>query len=82
MKIETNIIYLNTCDRNYAESLSGRVFNSIEDLKMKFTYDGIDLCGIQPLTEFQDEWNDTDDDVVGLRVPLMSSMISYVYIVK
>jgi len=82
MKIETNIIYLDTNDRGYAERLSGEIFNSIEELKRQFVNDGINLRGIQLLHEFQDEWNDTDDDIEGLRESLMTSMISYVYITK
>ena len=82
MKIETNIIYLDTSDRGYAERLSGEIFNSIEELKRQFVNDGINLRGIQLLHEFQDKWNDTDDDIEGLRESLMTSMISYVYITK
>jgi len=34
------------------------------------------------LHEFQDEWNNTDDDIDGLKDSLMTSMITYIYIVK
>lgn len=82
MRIETNIVYLDTGDRNYAERVSGKVFTSVEELKGDFANDGINIRGIQPLHEFQDEWNDTDDHIDGLRNSLMSSMITYIYIVK
>lgn len=82
MKLETNIVYLDTIDRDYAEKVSGEVFNSIEELKGQFGNDGINIRGIQLLHEFQDEWNDTDDDIDGLKYSLMTSMITHVYIVK
>ena len=82
MKLETNIVYLESGDRDYAEILSGEVFNSIEELKGQFANDGVNLRGIQLLHEFQDEWNDTDDDIEGLKDSLMTSMITYIYIVK
>tara|TARA_S200002703_G_C3763644_1_gene235078 strand:- start:428 stop:679 length:252 start_codon:yes stop_codon:yes gene_type:complete len=82
MKLETNIVYLDTGDRDYANIVSGWVFNSIEELKEQFDNDGINIRGIQLLHEFQDEWNDTDDDMDGLKDPLMTSMITYIHIVK
>ena len=82
MRIETNIVYLNTVDRDYAERVSGEVFSSVEELKGQFANDGINIRGIQLLHEFQDEWNDTDDDMDGLRDSFMTSMITYIYIVK
>mgnify|MGYP001451854727 FL=1 len=82
MKIETNIVYLDTGDRHYAERVSGEVFTSIEELKGQFANDGINIRGVQLLHEFQDEWNDTDDDMDGLKDSLMTSFITYVYIVK
>ncbi len=82
MKIETNIVYLDTGDRDYAERVSGEVFTSVEELKGQFANDGINIRGIQLLHEFQDEWNDSDDDMDGLRDSLMNSMITYIYIVK
>ena len=30
MKLETNVVYLENGDRDYAERVSGKVFNSIE----------------------------------------------------
>jgi hypothetical protein len=82
MKLETNIVYLDTGDRNYAERVSGEAFNSIEELKCRFANDGVNIRGIQLLHEFQDEWNDTDDDIDGLKDSLMTSMITYIHIVK
>ena len=82
MKIEVNIVYLDSGDRDYAEELSGEIFSSIEELKSRFVVDDIKLRGVQRMHEFQDEWNDTDDDIDGLRESLNTSMISYVYIVK
>ncbi len=82
MKTETNIVYLDTGDRDYAERVSGEVFTSVEELKGQFANDGINIRGIQLLHEFQDEWNDSDDDMDGLRDSLMNSMITYIYIVK
>jgi len=82
MKIETNIVYLDIGDRYYAERVSGEVFTSIEELKGQFANDGINIRGIQLLHEFQDEWNDTDDIMDGLKDSLMTSFITYVHIVK
>lgn len=82
MKLETHIVYLDSIDRNYSERVSGQVFSSIGELKDQFASDGINIRGIQLLHEFQDEWNDTDDDIDGLKNSLITSMITYVYIVE
>jgi hypothetical protein len=86
MRIEANIVYLDSSDRDYAERVSGEVFSSVEELKGQFANDGINIRGIQLLHEFQDDWNDTDDDMDRLNIfqwdSLMTSMITYVYIVK
>ena len=82
MKLEANIVYLDTGDRDYAERVSGEVFTDIEELKGQFADNGVNIRGIQLLHEFQDEWNDTDDDIDGLRDSLTTSMITYIYIVK
>jgi hypothetical protein len=82
MDMETNIVYLDSGDRDYAEELSGQVFSSLEELKGRFASDSINLIGVQRMHEFQNEWNDTDGVIDGLRKPLNSYMISYVYIVK
>lgn len=82
MKVETVIVYLNSYDREYANKLSGDVFTSIEDLKCQLANDGINLIGTQTLYEFQNEWNNTDDDVIGLKKVLTTSMITYTYIVR
>lgn len=82
MRIEANIVYLDSSDRDYAERVSGEVFSSVEELKGQFANDGINIRGILLFPEFQDDWNDTDDDMDGLRDSLMTSMITYVYIVK
>lgn len=82
MKLETYIVYLDTGDRDYAEKVSGEILGSIGELKGQFAYDGVNIRGIQLLHEFQDEWNDTDDDIDGLKDSLMTSMITYIHIVK
>ena len=82
MKIETQIVYLNSGDRDYAEKIAGECFTSTQELKNQFACDGIEIRGIQTLNEFQDEWNDTDDDVEGLKHSLATSMITYVYTIK
>ena len=82
MKLETSIVYLDISDRDYAERVSGGVFNSVEELKGQFASDGINIRDIQLLHEFQDDWNDCDDDMDGIRDSLMTSMITYIYIVR
>ena len=80
MKIETYILYLT--NRGAAEMVEGSVFGTIEEAKMRLSDDGVLIKDVQPLHEFTEAWNNTDEDRNELHEDLDCYFISYIHITK
>lgn len=82
MKVEAHIIYLEPSEREYGEGISGSSFTSVSEVKGQLANDGIEYISVQPLSDFCDQWNDTNDNFEGLRVDLENYMITNIFIIK
>lgn len=82
MKVEAHIIYLESSEREYGDRISGSSFTSVTEVKEQLANDGVEYISVQPLSDFCDEWNNTDDDYEGLRGDLENYMITDIFIIK
>lgn len=82
MKTTIYLVFL-VDGQDIANRVSGSVYSSVAELKGSLGSDGIRYLGIQPIHEFEQDWNDTDEETkTGVEVSLLTTFIAHVFITE